>query len=85
MPFFPQVTGDAHGIRQVHTEHSRGRPAVQEPGVRRVAAVRIPDRCEVGRAVIGAVVVILKAKAVLLPLMLRFSSLQKPSYPNSGK
>ena len=62
MPFFPQVTGDAHGIRQVHTEHSRGCPAVQEPGVRRVAAVRIPDRCEVGRAVIGAVVVIFESE-----------------------
>ena len=47
MPFFPQVTGDTHGIRQVHTEHSHGCPAVQKPGIRRVAAVRVPDRCEV--------------------------------------
>ena len=62
MPFFPQVTGDAHGIRQVHTEHSCGGPAVQKPGIRRVAAVRVPDRCEVGRALIGAVVVIFESE-----------------------
>lgn len=62
MPFFPQVTGNAHGIRQVHTEHSRRRPAVQEPGIRRVAAVRVPDRCEVGRAVIGAIGVIFESE-----------------------
>ena len=62
MPFFPQVTGDAHGIRQVHTEHSRRRPAVQQPGIRRVAAVRIPDRCEMGRAVIGAVGIIFESE-----------------------
>ena len=62
MPFFPQVTGDAHGIRQVHTEHSCGGPAVQKPGIRRVAAVRVPDRCEVGRAVIGAVGVIFESE-----------------------
>ena len=62
MPFFPQVTGNAHGIRQVHTEHSRRRPAVQEPGIRRVAAVRVPDRCEVGWSVIGAVGIIFESE-----------------------
>ena len=62
MPFFPQVTGDAHGIRQVHTEHSCGCPAVQKPCIRRVAAVRVPDRREVGRAVLGAVGIIFESE-----------------------
>lgn len=55
MPLLPEIPPDGDAVRQVHTEHSRGCPAVQEPGIRRIAAVRIPDGREVGAAVVGAV------------------------------
>ena len=55
MPLLPKIPPDGDAVRQVHTEHSRGCPAVQKPGIRRIAAVRVPDGREVGTAVVGAV------------------------------
>ena len=58
MPFLPQVAPDRDAVRKIHAEHPRRRPAVEEPGVGRVCAVRKPDRCEMGATVIGGVPVL---------------------------
>ena len=63
MPVFPEIARDLNGICEVHGQHSCRCPAVKEPGVWRIASIRIPDGGEVGRPVISAVGIILEGEA----------------------
>ena len=60
MPIVPQIASDAQRIGEVYRQHPRRRPAVDDPGVYHVGAVRVPDRREMGAPVVGAVLIFLK-------------------------
>ena len=67
VPVHPQIPPDTDAVRQVHGQHPGRGPAVDEPGVGGIAPVRVPDRCEMGPPLIGAVLVFLKLKPCLVP------------------
>ena len=55
VPLLPQIAGDRQAVGQIHTQHSRWCPAVEQPGIDPVFSVGVPYGREVGRAVVGTV------------------------------
>jgi len=66
MPILPKIPSHLDRIRQIHRQHPRRRPAVNQPGIGRVSAIGIPDRQKMCPPPIGTEWVFLKPKPCLV-------------------
>ncbi len=62
VPFFPKISPNRNGGREVHRKHSCRCPTIYEPGVRRIGSVRKPKRSKMRASVVGAVAVVFELK-----------------------
>ena len=66
MPILPKIPAHPDRIRQIHGQHPGRRPAVNQPGIGCIAAIRIPDRQKMCPPSIGTEWVFLKLKPGLV-------------------
>ena len=66
MPILPKIPSHLDRIRQIHGQHPGRRPAVNQPGIGCIAAIRIPDRQKMCPPSIGTEWVFLKLKPGLV-------------------
>ena len=60
MPVTPKLSSNLDAVCQIHTQHSRWCPAIYQPYIGCITSIRVPNRCEMGFPVIGAVLIFFK-------------------------